>query len=134
MTDTGKMRILIVEDDPNNLKLFRDILHYKGYATLEATDGQQAVDMAKAGLPDLILMDIQMPVLNGIEATRRIKEDEATRHIRIVALTANAMDGDEERMLKAGCHDYIAKPIHVAEFIEKIAGYFTEAGPTGKEP
>ncbi|MBP7765736.1 MAG: response regulator [Syntrophaceae bacterium] len=133
MTDTGKKRILIVEDDPNNLKLFRDILHYKGYATLEATDGQQAVDMAKACLPDLILMDIQMPVLNGIEATRRIKEDEATRQIRIVALTANAMDGDEERMIRAGCHDYISKPIHVAEFIDRIAGYFVEAGPTEKE-
>jgi len=124
MTDPGKKRILIVEDDPNNLKLFRDILQYKDYATLEATDGQQAVDMAKAALPDLILMDIQMPVLNGIEATRRIKEDEATRHIRIVALTANAMDGDEERMIRAGCHDYISKPIHVQEFIDRIASYF----------
>jgi len=111
MTDTGKKRILIVEDDPNNLKLFRDILHYKGYATLEATDGQQAVDMAKACLPDLILMDIQMPVLNGIEATRRIKEDEATRQIRIVALTANAMASDQQACREAGMDDFLPKPI-----------------------
>jgi CheY-like chemotaxis protein len=133
MTDTGKKCILIVEDNPNNLKLFHDVLQYKGYATLEATDGQQAVDMAKGCRPDLILMDIQLPVMNGLEATRRIKEDEATRNIKIVALTANAMDGDEEKMLKAGCHDYISKPVHVTEFVERIAGYFAEAGTTGKE-
>ena len=134
MTDTGKKCILIVEDDPNNLKLFRDILQYKGYATLEAPDGQQAVVMAKSCRPDLILMDMQMPVMNGIEATRRIKEDEATRDIKVVALTANAMDGDDKKMLAAGCHDYISKPIQLVEFIEKIAEYFAEAQPTGKEP
>lgn len=133
MADAGKKKILIVEDDPGNLKLFRDILQYKGYATLEATDGQQAVDMAKVCLPDLILMDIQLPVMNGIEATRRIKEDEVIRDIRIVALTANAMDGDREKMLKAGCHDYIVKPVHVTEFLERIAGYFAGRGPAGKE-
>ncbi len=128
-----KKRILIVEDDPNNLKLFRDILQYKGYETLEATDGQQAVDMARACRPDLILMDIQLPVMNGIEATRRIKEDEAARDIRIVALTADVMDGDEDRMLEAGCHDYIAKPVHVTEFLKKIARYFAGRGPAVKE-
>ena len=124
MADTGKKRILIVEDDPSNLKLFRDILQYKGYEILEATDGREAIAAVKAHRPDLVLMDIQLPVMNGIEATRRIKEDEATRHIRIVALTANAMDGDEERMIRAGCHDYISKPIHVQEFIDRIASYF----------
>ncbi|MDD4091429.1 MAG: response regulator [Smithellaceae bacterium] len=133
MTDTGKKRILIVEDDPSNLKLFRDILQYKGYEILEATEGREGVVMAKAGLPDLILMDIQLPVMNGIEATRRIKEDEATRDIKVVALTANAMEGDKERMLKAGCHDYIAKPVHVTEFLERIAGYFAGREPAGKE-
>ena len=124
MPDTKKKRILIVED-----VLFRS----EGYETLEATDGQQAVVMAKSCRPDLILMDMQMPVMNGIEATKRIKEDKATQDIRIVALTANAMDGDEEGMLKAGCHDYISKPVHVTEFLERIAGYFSEGGPAGKE-
>lgn len=118
--------ILIVEDDPQNLKLFRDILRHKGYMTLEATDGQQGVAMAKMYKPDLILMDMQLPVMDGIEATNMIKRDITTKDTVVVALTASAMPGDREKILSAGCHDYISKPVHLLEFLRKIAGYLDE--------
>ncbi len=125
----GKKKIiLIVEDDPRSLKLFRDILQFKGYATLEATDGQQAVALAKEHIPDLILMDMQLPVMDGVETTQAIKQDETTKGVIIIALTASAMTGDKERMLAAGCHDYISKPVHVPEFLKNVAGYLGEAG------
>jgi len=118
--------ILIVEDDPQNLKLFRDILKHKGYMTIEATDGQQGVEMAKKHKPDLILMDMQLPVMNGLDATTILKQNEITKNIIVVALTANAMPGDKEKILAAGCHDYIAKPVSLREFLKKLAEYLGE--------
>ena len=113
--------ILIVEDDGKNLKLFRDLLQVSGYTTLEATDGKQGVELAREKKPDLILMDIQMPVMDGLEATKLLKNDDVTKDIPIVALTAYAMQGDEEKMRKAGFDGYISKPIDVKGFLKKIS-------------
>jgi CheY-like chemotaxis protein len=118
--------ILIVEDEPQNRKLFRDVLQYRGYTVLEAMDGREGIALARKHFPDLILMDIQMPVMDGISATRALKQNEITRHIRVVALTANAMPGDKEKILEAGCHDYISKPFRLHEFLEKIKEYLPE--------
>ena len=109
-------RILIVEDDSKNLKLVRDLLQVSGYVTLEATNGKLGVEVAKEQKPDLILMDIQMPVMDGLQAARLLKADEETKKIPIIALTAYAMKGDEEKMLQAGCDGYIPKPIDTKSF------------------
>jgi two-component system cell cycle response regulator DivK len=118
--------ILIVEDDPKNLTLFRDLLTVAGYSTIEAIDGKQGVDLARARRPDLILMDFRMPVMDGLEATKILKADVTTRAIPIIAMTASAMKGDEERLLQAGFDGYISKPIDVNEFTAKIKGYLAE--------
>ena len=98
-------RILIIEDDPKNLTLFRDLLQRFGYTTTEATDGREGIKLARADKPDLILMDIQLPVMDGIEATKILKSDPQTKNIPILALTSYAMKGDREKILKAGCDD-----------------------------
>ncbi|HDH86753.1 MAG TPA: response regulator [Desulfobacteraceae bacterium] len=116
----GKV-ILILENDPKNLKLVTDILQVSGYATLQATDGKQGVELARKEKPDLILMDIQIPVMDGLEATKLLKNDGATRDIPVIALTAYAMKGDEEKMRAAGCDGYITKPIDIKGFLKKIS-------------
>jgi two-component system cell cycle response regulator DivK len=115
--------ILIVEDDPRNLKLIRDLLQIRGYTTLEATDGKQGVDIARAKMPDLILMDIQMPLMDGFEAISILKADPATKSITIVALTAFAMQGDREKCMEAGFNDYITKPLDTRAFMTKVKEY-----------
>jgi len=115
--------VLIVEDDPRNLKLIRDLLQIRGYTTLEATDGKQGVDMAREKMPDLILMDIQMPVMDGLEATSILKADPVTKSITIVALTAFAMQGDREKCMVAGFNDYITKPLDTRAFMTKVKEY-----------
>jgi len=115
--------ILIVEDDPKNLTLFRDLLQVSGYKTIEAIDGKQGIELAKASKPDLILMDIQMPEMDGLEATRILKADATTSNIPVIALTAYAMEGDKERILGAGCDGYLAKPIDIKEFLKEVAEY-----------
>jgi len=115
-----KKHILIAEDDKKNIKLLRDILNASGYGTIEACDGKKAVERAKQEKPDLILMDIQMPIMNGLEATKIIKADPETRHIPVFALTAFAMSGDKERFIQAGCDDYISKPYNISELLEKV--------------
>ncbi len=117
--------ILIVEDQPKNLKLIRDLLQVSGYTTIEATDGQQGVELAKARKPDLILMDIMMPKMDGIEATRILKADPGTRNIPILVLTSHAMKGDKEKILEAGCNGYIAKPFDIRDLLRKVAEYFS---------
>lgn len=126
MAESKKKVILIVEDDPRNLKLFRDILQFKGYATIEATDGRNGVALAKEHKPDLILMDMQLSDMDGSEATKVIKHDETIKGTIVVALTANAMPGAKERMLAAGCYDYISKPVHITEFLKNVARYLDE--------
>jgi two-component system cell cycle response regulator DivK len=117
--------ILIVEDEPRNLKLLRDLLQRFGYEILEASDGEQGVKSAGEKMPDLILMDIMMPKMDGLEATRIIKADPKTKHIPIIALTSYAMKGDREKTIEAGCDGYIAKPIDIKEVLKTIETYLT---------
>ena len=120
--------ILIVEDEPRNLKLLRDLLHRFGYETMEATDGEQGVELAKAKIPNLILMDIMMPKMDGLEATRIIKADTNTKHIPIIALTSYAMKGDGERTIDAGCDGYIAKPVDIQEVLKAVEQFLPGKG------
>ena len=115
--------ILIVEDNDLNMKLFNDLLEAHGYATLQTKEGVEALEMARTHNPDLILMDIQLPEVSGLEVTRWIKEDEALKHIPIIAVTAFAMKGDEEKIREGGCEAYIAKPISVTKFLDTVKGF-----------
>jgi len=112
--------ILIVEDNELNMKLFRDLLAAHGYTTLQANNGHDALKITRAEKPDLILMDIQLPEISGLEVTRMIKEDDDIKHIPVIAVTAFAMKGDAEKFKQGGCEAYIAKPISVAGFIETV--------------
>lgn len=113
-------KILLVEDNEMNRDMLSRRLVRKGYEVGIAVDGRQGVEMAQSAAPDLILMDMSLPVLDGWEATRQLKNSDATRHIPIIALTAHAMSGDRERALEAGCDDYDTKPIELARLLEKI--------------
>jgi two-component system, cell cycle response regulator DivK len=115
--------ILIVEDNEKNLKLARDVLRFHGYRTVEATDGESAITMSAEHLPALILMDIQLPGIDGIVAMTRIRADERTKHIPTVALTASVMSGDRERFDEAGFDGFIAKPIEVKNFPDQVRAY-----------
>lgn len=117
--------ILIVEDEPRNLTLLRDLLQVSGYSTIEATDGEKGVELAKASKPDLILMDIQMPKMDGLEATRMLKADATTSNIPVLALSSYAMKGDEERILEAGCDGYLAKPFDIQKLLKMVAEYLS---------
>ena len=116
---TGE-RILVVEDNELNMKLFRDVLVAGGYRTLEATSGGEAVELATEHEPDLVLMDIQLPDLGGVEALGRLRANERTASIPVLALTAQAMDGDRERFLAAGFDGYLSKPVNVRELIDTV--------------
>ena len=113
--------ILVVEDNPGNLKLAREILASRGYRVLEAATGEEALDAVKFIRPDLILMDIQLPGMDGLTVTRKLKSNPATQDIPTIALTAHAMPGDQARALEAGCVGYIAKPIDTATFPRRVA-------------
>ncbi len=112
--------ILIVEDNELNMKLFNDLLEAHGYATLKTRDGIEALKIAREHHPDLIIMDIQLPEVSGLDVTKWLKEDERLKDIPVIAVTAFAMKGDEEKIREGGCQDYIAKPISVAKFIETV--------------
>jgi CheY-like chemotaxis protein len=114
------VRILYVEDNDDNIYLIRNRLGRAGYTVLVATDGEQAVGMAAAERPDLILMDLRLPVLDGWEAARRIRAQPETRDIPIIALTACAMTGDREKALEAGCDDFDTKPVEMPRLLEKV--------------
>lgn len=118
--------ILIAEDDPKSMKLVRDLLQISGYTTIEASDGRKAILLARDKQPDLILMDIQMPVIDGLEATKILKADEKTSGIPIIALTAYAMKEERKKIEGAGCDDYIVKPINTREFLKKVSEYLYE--------
>jgi two-component system, cell cycle response regulator DivK len=119
--------ILIVEDNEKNLKLARDVLRFHGYRTVEATDGESAIALSLEHLPALILMDIQLPGIDGIAAMTKIRADERTKHIPTVALTASVMSGDRERFNVAGFDGFIAKPIEVKNFPDQVRGYLDAA-------
>ncbi len=113
-------KVLIVEDNELNMKLFHDLLEAHGYDTAHTREGLKAIELAKSYKPDLILMDIQLPGISGLEVTKWIKDDKALADIPVVAVTAFAMKGDEKRIRAGGCEAYIAKPIAVAQFLETV--------------
>ena len=117
--------VLIVEDNELNMKLFHDLLEAHGYATLQTRDGMEALKIARQEKPDLILMDIQLPEVSGLEVTKWIKEDDDLRRIPVIAVTAFAMKGDEEKIREGGCEDYIAKPISIAKFLDTVKRYLS---------
>ncbi|KAA0598495.1 two-component system cell cycle response regulator DivK [Azospirillum lipoferum] len=112
--------VLIVEDNELNMKLFHDLLEAHGYGTLQTREGMEAMRLARLHRPDLILMDIQLPEVSGLEVTRWIKDDPELKCIPVVAVTAFAMKGDEEKIRQGGCEDYVAKPISVVKFLETV--------------
>lgn len=116
----NKKKILIVEDNELNMKLFHDLLEVHGYETLQTKDGREALQLAREHRPDLILMDIQLPEVSGLEVTKWIKADDELKMIPVIAVTAFAMKGDEEKIRSGGCEAYIAKPISVNSFLETI--------------
>jgi two-component system cell cycle response regulator DivK len=116
----ARKSVLIVEDNDLNMKLFNDLLEAHGYSTLQTNDGVEALRLARQHRPDLILMDIQLPEVSGLEVTKWLKEDDDLRTIPVVAVTAFAMKGDEEKIRNGGCEAYIAKPISVAGFMRTI--------------
>ena len=119
--------VLIVEDNELNMKLFHDLLDAQGYMTLETREGLQALSLARQHRPDLILMDIQLPEISGLEVTKWLKEDDDLARIPVIAVTAFAMKGDEERIREGGCEAYLSKPISVGKFIETIRHFLGSA-------
>src|SRR2546429_3834366 len=119
--------VMIVEDNELNMKLFHDLLEAHGYDTVATRNGIEALDLARKHRPDLILMDIQLPEVSGLEVTKWLKEDPELKGIPVVAITAFAMKGDEERIREGGCEAYLPKPISVAKFIETIRRFLGAA-------
>jgi two-component system, cell cycle response regulator DivK len=119
--------VLIVEDNELNMKLFHDLLDAHGYATLQTRNGMDAIGLARTHRPSLILMDIQLPEVSGLEVTRWLKDDDELRDIPVIAVTAFAMKGDEERIRGGGCEAYISKPISVVSFIATVRKFIGEA-------
>ena len=116
-------KIFIVEDNELNMKLFNDLLEAHGYETITTRDGTKALDMARESKPDLILMDIQLPEVSGLDITRQMKADDDLKNIPIIAVTAFAMKGDEDKIRECGCNGYVSKPISIGSFIETIKNY-----------
>ncbi len=123
----GSKTVLIVEDNELNMKLFHDLLDAHGYATLQTRNGMDALALARAHRPDLILMDIQLPEVSGLEVTKWLKEDDELRGIPVVAVTAFAMKGDEERIRQGGCEAYLSKPISVMSFVDTVRRFIGDA-------
>ena len=121
-------RVLIVEDNELNMKLFNDLLHAHGYETIQTRNGNDVLELARQHQPDLVLMDIQLPEVSGLEVTRWLKQDLELAHIPVIAVTAFAMKGDEERIRQGGCEAYISKPISVLGFIETVRGFIGRSG------
>ena len=115
--------VLVVEDDPLNLKLVRALLELEGYSVIGASTGERGIELARDHMPDLILMDIQLPGMDGLEVTRRIKRDEGLRHIPVLALSSYAMKQDIEAASAAGCAEYLTKPIENSAFVKTVSRY-----------
>ncbi len=116
-------KVLIVEDNELNMKLFRDLLEAHGIETMETRNGNNVLELARENRPDLILMDIQLPEVSGLDVTRWLKDDDDLKTIPVIAVTAFAMKGDEQKIREGGCEDYISKPISVTRFMETIQKY-----------
>ncbi len=120
LTNGSAKTVLVVEDNVLNMKLFHDLLQAYGYNVLQAGDGMEALRLTREHRPDMILMDIQLPGISGLEVTQWLKDDETLKAIPVVAITAFAMKGDEEKIREGGCEAYIAKPISIANFLQTV--------------
>jgi two-component system cell cycle response regulator DivK len=129
----AQKKILVVEDNELNLRLLNDLLEYHGYLVLLSREGAPALDIARQHRPDLVLMDIQLPDISGTEAARRLKADEHTREIPIIAVTAFALSGDRARILASGCDDYISKPFNITELLKLVEHSIGPTSPTDTE-
>ena len=118
--------ILIVEDNELNMKLFNDLLEAHGYKTVQTRSSVEVMDLARQHKPNLILMDIQLPEVSGLEVTQWLKADAGLRHIPVIAITAFAMKGDEEKIRQGGCEAYLSKPISIVKFLETVRSYLHE--------
>ena len=116
-------RVLIVEDNELNMKLFNDLLEAHGYGTIQTRNGVEAVELARKHKPDLILMDIQLPEVSGLQVTAWLKDDDELKHIPVIAVTAFAMKGDEQKIREGGCEAYVSKPISVISFLKTIDSF-----------
>jgi two-component system cell cycle response regulator DivK len=125
LNPSTRKKVLIVEDNDLNMKLFNDLLVAHGYGTLQTRDGIEALALARQHRPDLILMDIQLPEISGLQVTQWIKKDDDLRMIPVIAVTAFAMKGDEEKIRDGGCEAYIAKPISVASFLRTVEQFLS---------
>jgi two-component system, cell cycle response regulator DivK len=125
-SDPAPKTVLVVEDNELNLKLLHDLLEYQGYTVIATRLGEPALGLARQYKPDLIVMDIQLPDISGMEATQRLKSDEQTRDIPVIAVTAFAMSGDAARILSSGCNAYVSKPFNVAEFLQLVEHWTSE--------
>lgn len=119
-------KVMIVEDNELNMKLFHDLLEAHGITTIQTRDGRNVMALARENRPDLILMDIQLPEVSGLDVTKWLKEDEDLKTIPVIAVTAFAMKGDEQKIREGGCEDYISKPISVTKFLETIQKYLQD--------
>jgi two-component system cell cycle response regulator DivK len=126
--------VLVVEDNGVNMKLFHDVLEAHGYNVLQAKEGMEGWRMAREQRPDLILMDIQLPDVSGLEVTKWLKADETLKSIPVIAITAFAMDGDKEKFLEGGCDAYIPKPISVPDFLQTVERFAAEVEGTMAMP
>ncbi|MCD8496674.1 MAG: response regulator [Alphaproteobacteria bacterium] len=120
MSKTVPKKILIVEDNELNMKLFHDLLEAHGIDTVETRDGKNVLELARSEKPDLILMDIQLPEISGLDVTKSLKADNDLKSIPVIAVTAFAMKGDEQKIREGGCEDYISKPISITNFLETV--------------
>jgi len=127
-----KKNILVVDDVERNMRLFSDLLEVKGYTVIKAMNGKEGVELAEKTKPDLILMDIQMPIMDGMEAIKILKNRESTKSIPIIALTSYAMRDDKERILSAGCNGYLAKPVVIREFLSMVAEHVISTTSRGE--
>ena len=134
MTDQKQKTVLLVEDNEDNLVVYRTILEHVGFRVVEARDGEEGVNRAKEHLPDLILMDISIPKIDGWEATKRLKADGNTKEIPIIALTAHALEEDRQKALQAGCDGYLAKPIPPAALLAEVDRRFSRVTPSYVPP
>lgn len=125
--------VLVVEDNELNMKLFHDLLEAHGIDTVETSNGNDVLDLAREHNPDLILMDIQLPEVSGLDVTKWLKSDDELKHIPVIAVTAFAMKGDEQKIREGGCEDYISKPISVTHFIEVIQKHLNPEGAQTQE-
>lgn len=126
MTEAAAKKVLVVEDNELNMRLFCDLLNADGYETFQCRDGQKAVEIARQELPDLIIMDIQLPEVSGLDITRWLKDDDVVAHIPVLAVTAFAMRADEERVREAGCEAYLSKPIQMIHFLKTVGSLVEE--------